>query len=334
MLSSVAVIVFCILKREGERKWLLFQIMISLIPVLVLFLFYIINVNSSMNESAIWSYNLLEKSKQYFRALSTFFQYNYQASVTEAILLFIINLSIIVSLVLFLIYLSKDILEKLLYNRFTVVGIGFILGAFLSPFYVGGFGYAGNRFFWLGVVFIAAAILSITNRATKIITNVVVVLVVIITGAKVLLLIDQGIKDWKIEEEISAIIPQDEPFLPIMVTYDYLQYIAPNTRSRKVINRICPVINSFNRIPYYILSDRNQIYQGIFKTGMIRAKSLDCDPVSLIEGNTMGYGHNCSRLLLISPVGFSSDLGTKLRRNYNIIKYTDDYIFAINKESN
>jgi len=319
MLCSIAVLVISILHRQNEKKITLWQVLLALLPVIVLFLIYYFNLSVKMNEPTIWGYRIEDKLKQYVKAFATIYQFNYPPSIIKAALIFLVNSSIIVSLVSLFAYLAKGNFRSFLSHRLTHIGIAFFIAAIATPYYIGGFGYSGDRFFWIGGIFIIAGILAITNRITTKIITIISIFALTILAAKGTMILAQGMDDKHFENDLSANIPKDMAFMPLMLTYYYPQYISPVSETQKKLARICPLINTYNRVPYYILANRNQVFKGIFTTGILRPKSFDCDAVSLIEGRTTDCGIDCRNLLLISPNEFASNLKLKLSAQFDII---------------
>jgi hypothetical protein len=331
MLCGIGVLIISMLHRRFEKRITFGQLLLALVPVIIIFIIYYFGRSAELHESTVWGYGVGDKVKQFAKAVATFYYYNYSPSTIKAILIFTINSGILIGLISIFAYLVKNKIRELLGHKYTHLGIIFILGAIATPYYIGGFGYSGDRFFWIGAVFVVAGILATTDRITKRLITIITMLSLIVIMAKGIMIFKQGMEDKRFESELSTSIPIEMHFMPMMLTFYYPQYISPVTPLQKILTRICPVINTFNRVPFYLFADRNQVYKGIFKTGILRSDPFDCDVISLVEGKTSDCGFDCRNLLLISTNGFASDLKLKLGVKYNIVKEGQDFILATNR---
>lgn len=290
---------------------------------------YLISISSAPSGDTILSYHPLSKIISFFTSLSIFYEFNDSSNFPALLVIIALNLIWVISFLYLLLYSAKGRISEIARNsKFVFGAVCFLLGLAM-PLLVNGFGYNSEmRFYWIGVMFTTGAIFADPIKMPGKVKNLLVLVAILTITAKSAQIVFKGIDDSKFEAEISAIIPINESFQPVMISYEFPEYYPYRPGIQKRIATLCQHISDINRVPIYVYLNRHEIYRDIFMTGMIRSRYAPCDVRAFIEDTNASWGDECSKLLFICSSGFTEPFIKILAERFNIIKESPKFILA------
>ncbi len=316
----------------GSKKYLdMGSVAVALLPVTILFIIYLAKYSGELGSQTIWLYDVFGKLGAYYISLAVLYRFNDFASNTMMVIIVAINLLVMTALFLFIHFQLKGNYRESLKNAKMVIGIGFLLLALVMPYKIMGFGFKGDRPFWLGVIFICAAALTIGKKPSERLIKSITLTSLILLLARGAAMVIQGIDDKRFEDRIEHTIPADTRFSYLMTKFDYPEYYSESVGIRKPLLRICPNINTYHRVPLFIYADRNEVCRAIFRTGVLKFPELECDFRLIIRGIQKPKSEECRKLLFVSPGSFSDGLFNDLKDRFDIRGSGRGFIYATYK---
>ena len=302
--------------------------LLSLLPVIVLYTFYLLGPSRDLASQTIWKYNIAGKIIAYINSVSIIYRFNDFSSNSEVLFFAGLNIILLVGLISFLYAQAKGKFREVLVHEYSIIGYAFWVGALLTPFQIAGFGYKGDRFFWIGFIFIILATLALSRPYSISKTRMAVIIVSIITVVRSLTLLIQGYDDYGVESRLRTAIPRDTLFSSYMVKYDYPEYFPDRGWFRKIMDKSFPSVVTAHRIPIYLFMERDQIFKGIFKTGIIKVSSADCDPMKVLRGGNIQNSPECQNLLFMSPGGIGENLISETKLRFRNVVLDKEFLYA------
>jgi hypothetical protein len=328
LFMAVYVIAFSRVILKNKSYISLPRMTISLIPVFILYIFYFFGPSTELHAETIWKYNIFGKLVGYFQAMSVIYRFNDFISIRGLLIIIGLNLIFIVGLILFIYSNIRGRFRSFLFHKFSLIGFSFWMIALITPFQIAGFGYKGDRFFWIGFIFFFSAMLAESMQFTRYREKLISAVIIIIMIARSISIIVQGVNDHNLEKRLISAIPPKTRFIPLMVKFDFPEYYPPNGNFENLLLKTCPGIITFHRVPYYLFLDRNQNLKGIFKTGIIRPQHYECNPKLIIQGSEEPTNEECSNLLFVSPGGIGDNLISLAQSNFSHIVHEKDFLFV------
>jgi hypothetical protein len=304
----------------------------ALVPVALLFLLYLMGP-SQLQSDSIWDYKILSKLVSYFHALALFYRFNDFSSITNMLLIIIINAIAELALAIYMYYLAKDKLSYLWKSEYVKISMIMMILAILTPFKIAGFGFYGDRLFWLAVVFLLAAVLAISTKITRKMTTITAIISSLFLLVHSATIIVQGIQDKELGDKIEAAITPGTQFSFLMTKFELPEYLPEFSGIVKIVMKVSPSINTNHRVPISILINRGQIWYGFLSTGILHSNNSKCDAKSIITGRVKPTEEICRNLLFMSPNYFSDKLKADLAQHFKIIHQGKSFIYASYKNT-
>jgi len=175
--------------------------------------------------------------------------------------------------------------------------------------------------------------LAVGGKLSGRLTKIIVLISVILISARAAAIVLQGIDDKRFKRTIEKTIPIGTRFSYLMTKFDYPEYYQKSAGIRKLLLRICPNINTYHRVPLLIYTDGNEVCRDIFRTGILRFDSLECDFRLIIADNQKPVLPECRNLLFVSPGGFSDSLFADLRHYFDLMATGRGFVYASYRDS-
>jgi hypothetical protein len=315
-----------VLKKKNYLK--ASYLAISLIPIIILYALYLTGPSKELQAQTIWKYNILGKITAYINSMSIFYSFNDFSSNGEMILIMGLNIVFLIGLLYFLYSQVRGRLHNIWRRDYSVIGFAFWIGAFLTPFQIAGFGYKGDRFFWIGSIFLITAILAESKPFSAGKTKFAVALITTIMFGRSVMILFQGYNDYNTENKLSSVIPRKTEFTSFMLKFDYPEYYPNSGTIRSLIEKSCPTIVTVHRIPVYLYLRREQNFKDIFKTGIIKAKPEECNPMAILQDRLVPQNPECHNLLFMSPGGIRDNLTNLAKANFGRVVLEKEFMFV------